>query len=119
MAVTHGSSRSTAEPRDELLNINEFGSLTEAQVVIEDWRKQIQHLAAPLGPRRAHPHRVRCPMHPPKPADTPITAGPTNGAPSQPPRFSTTSRSKSPSDQNPGGPPPSGLTEARRHVVFA
>ena len=26
--------------RDELLNINEFGSLTEARVVIEDWRTE-------------------------------------------------------------------------------
>lgn len=26
--------------RDELLNINEFGSLTEARVVIEDWRNE-------------------------------------------------------------------------------
>ena len=26
--------------RDELLNITEFGSLTEARVVIEDWRKE-------------------------------------------------------------------------------
>jgi putative transposase len=26
--------------RDELLNITEFGSLTEAQVVIEDWRHE-------------------------------------------------------------------------------
>ena len=26
--------------RDELLNITEFGSLTEARVVIEDWRNE-------------------------------------------------------------------------------
>lgn len=26
--------------RDELLNIEEFGSLTEARVVIEDWRNE-------------------------------------------------------------------------------
>jgi putative transposase len=26
--------------RDELLNINEFGSLTEARIVIEDWRNE-------------------------------------------------------------------------------
>ena len=61
--------------RDELLNINELGSLTDNRRPyrhrgLED---RTQHLATPLQPRRPHPRRVRCQMHPPTPAGPPIT----------------------------------------------
>ena len=78
MAKPPGANRSTAEPRDELLNISEFGSLTEAQVVIEDWRKRIQHLEATLSTRRAHPHRVRCLSHAPTKTSRHTHSGRTN-----------------------------------------
>jgi putative transposase len=68
--------------RDELLNITEFGSLTEARVIIEDWRNEYNTWRPHSSSRRTHPRRVRRPMPTPTPADTPITPGPTTGAPS-------------------------------------
>ena len=77
--------------RDELLNIEEFGTLLEAQVVIEAWRDRVQHLPTPLVPRRPHPRRVRRAMDH-QPTSTPMTAGPLNGAPSLPSRIRISSR---------------------------
>jgi putative transposase len=68
--------------RDELLNITEFGSLTEARVIIEDWRNEYNTWRPHSSSRRTHPRRVRRPMPTSTPADTPITPGPTTGAPS-------------------------------------
>lgn len=44
--------------RNELLNVEEIGSLLEAQVVVEPWRVKYNHLPAPLVPRRSHARRV-------------------------------------------------------------
>jgi len=40
---------------DELLNVEEFGSLLEAQVVIEAWRIEYNTHRPSHGPWRAHP----------------------------------------------------------------
>ena len=68
--------------RDELLNIEEFGSLLEAQVVVEAWRIEyntyrphgaLGGLTPAESPRRMD-HRT--------PTSTLMTAGPPNGVPS-------------------------------------
>jgi len=48
---------SNGRVRDELLNIEEFASLLEAEVVVESWRGEY-NLPAPLLPRWPHPRRV-------------------------------------------------------------
>jgi hypothetical protein len=45
--------------QDELLNIEEFGSITEAKLVIEDLAPRVHHLQAPLRIRRPLSKRVR------------------------------------------------------------
>ena len=45
--------------RDELLNIEEFGSLTEAKLIIGGLANRVQHLPATLSTRRTHTHRIR------------------------------------------------------------
>jgi hypothetical protein len=54
----------------KLLNITEFGSLTGARVLIEDWRNEYNTW------RPHSPHGALTP------ADTPIMAGRINGVPS-------------------------------------
>lgn len=49
--------------RDELLNVEDFATLLEAQVVTEAWRMEcVQHLPTPLVARRPHARRVPSPM---------------------------------------------------------
>ena len=67
--------------RDELLNIEEFGSLLEAQVARRGLARRVQHLPTPLVPRRSHPRRVRRALDQ-QATSAPMTTGPLNGAPS-------------------------------------
>ncbi len=57
--IEPGSPWENGRLRDELLNVEEFGSLTEARIVVEAWRKGVQHLEAPLVARRADARRVQ------------------------------------------------------------
>jgi putative transposase len=86
--------------RDELLNIEEFGDLAEAQVVVEAWRVEYKHLPSTLGSRRAHPDRVRQALGRPTASWTPEVAGPTIGAPSQVQHLEARARSE-PSGRGP------------------
>ena len=45
--------------RDELLAIEQFDTLLEAQVLVGRLADRVQHLPPPLRPRHAHPRRVR------------------------------------------------------------
>ena len=67
--------------RDELLNIEEFGSLLEAQVVVEAWRIEYNtyrpHSPSAVSPPPSTPSMDH------QPTSTPMTAGPLNGAPSR------------------------------------
>lgn len=62
--------------RDELVNVEEFATLLEAQVVVEAWRTRVQHLPATLGPRRPDPGRVRRQLDQQHPPRTLIAGGP-------------------------------------------
>ena len=69
--------------RDECLNVEDFASILEAQVILDELESRIQQLPATPIPRRAHPRRLRCPMAgTPTPTRTPIATGLTNGSPS-------------------------------------
>jgi putative transposase len=67
--------------RDELLSIEEFGSITEAKVLIEDWRQEYNTYRPTLSTRRTHTHRIRSQRdrEQPKPTRTRIAPGLTTG----------------------------------------
>jgi transposase InsO family protein len=66
--------------RDELLNIEEFSTLLEAQVVIGAWRVEYNTSPTPLVSRRAHPRRVRRAVDR-QSISAPMTTGPLTGTP--------------------------------------
>ena len=68
--------------RYEFLNGWQFDNLLEAQVLIEDWRIDLQRAPTPQRPRRPHPQRVRPSLDHPTPTSTRIAPGPLNGDPS-------------------------------------
>jgi len=70
--------------RDELLNITEFGSLTEARIVIEDWRNEYNTWRPHSSLRGLTPTEYAARWTPANTRTTPIPAGPTSGVPSQP-----------------------------------
>ena len=77
---TPGSSHSTTGPQRAVEHHRvRLGHRSKSCRRLEE---RMQYLATPLVVRGPHPRRVRCPVHPPTPADTPITVGPTTGAPS-------------------------------------
>jgi putative transposase len=65
--------------RDELLNVEEFGSLLEAQVIIEAWRIEYNTYRPHSSPRWSYPHRVHHQMDHETPTSPPITGGPLKG----------------------------------------
>ncbi len=65
--------------RDELLAIEQFDTLLEAQVLVADWPRRVQHLSPPLRPRHAHAGRVRRSMEGSKTASAHVAGGPING----------------------------------------
>jgi hypothetical protein len=68
--------------RDELLNLEEFTSLTVAQVMVEAWRIEDNIYRPHSAPPRAHPGRVRGHLDQHHPTHTPIASGPPTGVPS-------------------------------------
>jgi putative transposase len=67
--------------RDELLNIEEFYTLLEAQVVIEAWRVEYNTFR-PHSPLSAASHQPNTPRGDHQPTSAPRKAGPFNGVPS-------------------------------------
>jgi len=65
------------------LNIEEFGSLTEARIVIEDWRNEYNTWRPHSSLGGLTPAQYATNWTPKNPRTTPITSGPTDGAPSQ------------------------------------
>ena len=66
--------------RDELLNAEEFGSLLEAEVVVEAWRVEYNTYRPPP-PSEVLPRRVRQEVDH-QPTSAPVAAGPLTGVPS-------------------------------------
>jgi hypothetical protein len=65
--------------RDELLNLEEFTSLTVAQVVVEAWRIEY-NTYRPHSARRPHPRRIRGQLDQHQPTRTLIATGPPTGS---------------------------------------
>ena len=72
--------------RDELLNIEEFGSLLEAQVVVEAWRIEYNTYRPHGALGGLTPAEVTRRMDHRTPTSTLMRAGPPNGVPSSGPR---------------------------------
>ena len=72
--------------RDKLLNLWQFDSLREAQVIIEDWRIDYNINRPHDAHGEPHPDRVRPSLEDQAPTPTRITAGPPIGTPSPHPR---------------------------------
>jgi hypothetical protein len=65
--------------RDELLAIEQFDTLLEAQVLFADWRTEYNNYRPPLRPRHAHSSRVRGPVEAHQATQALIAGGPING----------------------------------------
>ena len=78
--------------RDELLTIEQFDTLLEAQILIADGR--VQQLPPPLRSRHAHAHRVRGPVEADQPTQALIAGAPINGVRSRSPANATWGRDR-------------------------
>jgi putative transposase len=68
--------------RDELLNVEEFTSLTVAQIMVEAWRMEYNTYRPHSALDGANPCRVRGDLDPHHPTHTLIASGPPTGVPS-------------------------------------